>query len=674
MQKYYLKNLDCADCAANIENTLKNLDFVKEVSIDFGTLSMNIETKNLEKVKEEIKKIDPKVEILEKEEEFNPKKEILFISILLFSFISLLFIKNKLTSMIEFPLMVAIYLLSGFEVFKASINNLKSKKFFDENIFMTIASLGAIFIGEVEEAVGVMLFYKFGKFFENLSVNHSRKSIKKLLELKPEYANLKKGKEIIKVAPEEVKVGDEILVKPGEKIPLDGIIIEGKTLVDFSPINGESIPKSLAVGNEVLAGTINKNGLITVKVTKLLKESSISKILELIQNAVHKKAKTELFFTRFASFYTPIVVLISILVATIPPIFFKEPFSVWIYRGLVVLVISCPCALVISIPLSYFAGIGISSRKGILLKGSDCIDKLNNIENIFFDKTGTITKGKFKVKEIIPENDFTKEEILEYAAKAEFHSNHPIAISIKEKYGKNGFIAPTEYKEIEGEGIFALIENKKIIVGNDKILHHFGIEHKNCEFSETTVNIAIDNKYAGYITIGDEIKEETQNSLLQLKKLNIKKITILSGDNKKSTEKIANELGVNYIAELLPEDKAAIIEKHKNSAFVGDGINDSPSLAMANPGIAMGKAGTDIAIEYADVVLMDDNLEKVPLAIKIARKTRKIVIENIIFALTVKIALIGLGLFGFANMWEAVFGDVGVAILATFNSLRILRS
>ncbi|MEJ5284710.1 MAG: heavy metal translocating P-type ATPase [Brevinematales bacterium] len=673
MKKFYLKNLDCADCAAKIEKSLKNLDGVKEISIDFATLSMNINAENLQKVKEEIKKIEPSIEILEKEEDFNPGREILFLSILLAIFIPLLFLMNKFSSTITMPIILLIYLISGFDVFKASFNNIKNQKFFDENLFMTIASIGAMAIGEVEEAAGVMLFYKTGKFFENLSLNHSRRSIKKLLELKPDYANLKTENGVIKISPEEIKVGDEIIIKAGEKIPIDGIIIEGTSYIDTSPITGESMPKNFSVGDEVLAGTINKNGLITIKVTKPFYESSISKIMDLIQNAVHKKAKTELFFTKFASFYTPIVEAIAVLIAIIPPLLFNQNFSDWIYRGLVVLVISCPCALVISIPLSYFAGIGISSKNGILLKGSDCIDKLNSIENIFFDKTGTITKGKFKVKDIYPENNFTKEEILSYAAVAEAHSNHPIALSIKEEYAKEIDTEPKEYKEIEGMGIIAEINKDKIIVGNDKILHYFDIQHKNCDFAETTINVVVNKKYAGYITVGDEIKEEAKSSLEKIKKLNIN-IAILSGDNKKSTESVAKELGVNYFAELLPEDKAKIVAGQKNTAFVGDGINDSPSLAMANPGIAMGKMGSDIALEYSDIVLMDDNLEKIPLAIKIARKTRKIVIENIIFALTVKLAFISLGLTGVANMWEAVFGDVGVAVLATLNSLRILKS
>ncbi len=674
MQRYYLKNLDCPDCAVKIEKYLKSLKEVREVSIDFATLSMNIKTNNFEKVKKEIKKIDPNIEIIEKEEIFNIKKELLLLFGLLITFIPFLFLTSKIPLTIRSTVIFVVYLISGLEVFKASFNNLKNKRIFDENLFMTVATIGAILIRELEEAAGVMLFYKFGKFFENLSVNHSRKSIKKLLELKPDYANLKTENGIIKVSPEQIKVGDEIIIKAGEKIPLDGIIIEGNTFIDNSPITGESTPKNFSKGDEVLAGTINKDSLIKVQVTKNLKESSISKIMELIQNAVHKKAKTELFFTRFATFYSPIVVTISILVATIPPLFFGQEFSQWLYRGLVVLVISCPCALVISIPLSYFAGIGISSKKGILLKGSDCIDKLNNIETIFFDKTGTITKGKFEVKEIHPEDNFTSEEILSFAASAETHSNHPIAKSIKEKYAKNIYKEPEEYKEVEGMGIITKIDGKQIIIGNDKILHFFNIEHKKCDFSETTVNVAIDKKYAGYITIGDEIKEEAKSTIEKIKKLNLNNITILSGDNKKSTEYIAKQLKVDYIAELFPHEKAEILVRYKNAAFVGDGINDSPSLAMANPGIAMGNKGTDIAIEYADVVLMDDNLEKIPLAIKIARKTRKIVIENIVFALAVKIALILLGLTGATSMWEAVFGDVGVAIIAILNSLRILKS
>ncbi len=670
MQKFYLKNLDCADCAVKLEERLKSLDFVQKVSINFATSTMKITTTNIDKVKNEIKKIEPEIEIL-KEEEFNFKKEIIILGLLILSFI-LAFIFNKL--FISKLIFIVVYLCSGFSVFKNAFLNIKSKKLFDENVLMTIATIGAIIIGKFEEATTVMILYKIGLFLEKISLTNSRKSIKKLLELKIESANVitEEGLKVLK--PEEVKINDIIIVKAGEKIPLDGIIIEGSSYLDTSAISGESLPKFFKEGDEVLAGMINKNGLIKIRVTKTYKNSSINKIIELVEYAVSKKSKVELFFTKFASIYTPIVILVSIFAMIILPFVSGISFSEAIYRGLIILVISCPCALVISIPLSYFAGIGVSSRHGILLKGSDCIDKLTKIERIYFDKTGTITKGEFNLKEVKAAKGFDEGEILELAAKIEYNSNHPIANSIKEKYGRTILDSPAEYEEFAGMGIRAKINDKTIILGNDRILHYFDIKHDRCNYNETTIHMAINNTYAGNITIGDKIKDEALEVISELKKLGIKELSIISGDNRESTRLVAEKLGIDFSGELLPEEKANIVGSKPFTAFVGDGINDSPSLAAANPGIAMGKKGSDIAIEYSDIVIVDDNLKKIPEAIKIAKKTKNIIIQNVVFALGIKLFFIVLGFYGVANMWEAVFSDVGVTLITLFNSLRILKA
>jgi Cd2+/Zn2+-exporting ATPase len=524
-----------------------------------------------------------------------------------------------------------------------------------------------------------MLFYVVGELLQDIAVVRSRKSIKSLLEIKPDYANLKDGGDTIKVSPEYVNLGDEIVVRAGEKVPLDGLVIEGSSFVDTSALTGESVPRKINPDDEVLAGMINQSGLITVKVSRLFEDSSISKILEMVENATSKKAETEKFITTFAKYYTPVVVLGALLIAVLPPLFLEgATFSDWIYRALVVLVISCPCALVISIPLGYFGGIGGASRRGILVKGSNFLDALTQVKTVVFDKTGTLTKGEFKVSEIITSNRFTEEEILEFAAYAEYNSNHPISKSILQAYNQefdNSRIG--KVKEISGHGIQAYIDNKEIFVGNDKLLHKENIKHDNCKVEGTVVHVVIHKKYAGYIIISDNLKDDSQDAIKRLNKKGIKTI-MLTGDNKYAAESFARKLGIKeYYAELLPENKVEQIEKMLNKdgkvAFVGDGINDAPVLARSDVGIAMGALGSDAAIETADIVLMTDSPLKVAVAIDVARKTRNIVWQNIIFALVVKAAFIVLGIFGIATMWEAVFGDMGVALIAVFNAIRILK-
>jgi Cd2+/Zn2+-exporting ATPase len=582
----------------------------------------------------------------------------------------------------EYLVFITAYLIVGWKVLTGAVRNIVKGQVFNEHFLMTIATLGAFAIDEMPEAVAVMLFYVVGELFQDIAVNRSRKSIKSLLEIKPDYANIKLNGDVKKVSPEEVRIGDEIVVKAGEKIPLDGKIIEGSSFLDTSALTGESVPRKVNVNDDVLAGMINQSGLLTVKVARTFGESSISKILELVENATSKKAETEKFITTFAKYYTPVVVVGALLLAVLPPILFSEQlFSDWIYRALVVLVISCPCALVISIPLGYFGGIGGASKKGILVKGSNFLDALTQVKTVVFDKTGTLTKGEFKVSEMITANGFSEEQLIDYAAHAEANSNHPIAKSILEAYKHeidNSRIS--NVSEISGHGIEVNVDGKLLFVGNDKLLHRENIEHNKCDVDGTVVHIVIDRQYAGYITISDSLKDDSKAAIDSLKNKGIDTI-MLTGDNKSAAEIYANKLGIDkYYYELLPENKVEQIEKllspdGKNKvAFVGDGINDAPVLARADVGIAMGALGSDAAIETADVVLMTDSPSMVSEAINISKKTRKIVWQNIAFAMGVKSIFIVLGIFGIATMWEAVFGDMGVAILAILNATRVLKT
>jgi len=692
MKKYKIKNLSCASCAAKIEDGIAKLEEVNFVSVNFAGSFIRIDTNNLDKVKKKIKEIEAEVEIIdddqEEDEEFDVKKELTKIFFIIsFLVVGIIFkdnLHNTPYHWTEYLVFVTIYLLSGWRVLKTAGMNIVKGQVFNEQFLMSVATLGAFAIHEMPEAVAVMVFYNVGEFFQDLAVHRSRRSIKSLLEIRPDHANLLDNDRVKEIAPEEVTVGDKILIKPGEKVPLDGEVIEGNSMLDTSALTGESIPRSVKEGEAVMAGMINKSGTLTVKVTKLFGESSIAKILDLVENATSKKAKTEKFITKFARYYTPAVVFGAILVAVLPPLLVEgQLFSVWIYRALIMLVVSCPCALVISIPLGYFGGIGGASRKGILVKGSNYLDALTVIKTVVFDKTGTLTKGEFKVSEIVPANGYDKAQVLKYAAYAEVNSNHPIAQSILEAYNNN--VEQTlvgDVNEIAGHGIEAEIDGKNVIAGNDKLLHKKDIKHDKCNIDGTVVHIAVDAKYAGYIVISDTIKEDAELAIKELKKLGVKKTVMLTGDNSYAAETIAKKLNIDEVySELLPEDKVNNIEKfisesHKNDkvAFVGDGINDAPVLARADVGIAMGALGSDAAVETADVVLMNDTLSSVPTSIRIAKKTRRIVWQNIIFALSVKLMFIILAAFGIATMWEAVFGDMGVALIAILNATRVLKT
>jgi len=583
---------------------------------------------------------------------------------------------------LSYLILLFAYLIAGWEVISKAIKNLFRKNFFDENFLMTIATLGAVAINQLPEAVTVMLLYNVGEFFQKSAVDQSRKSIKSLLQIRPEYANLKVGDKIIITNPSEVKVDDSIIVKPGEKIPLDGKIINGSSYVDTFILTGESVPKTVGKDDDVLAGMINKSGTIEIKVSRLFSETSISKIMDLVEFVAHKKAKPEKFISKFARIYTPIVVLIAAAIAFVPPLLFtSQTFSDWIYRSLVILVVSCPCALVISIPLTYFGGLGSASRRGILIKGSSYLDTLTELNTIVFDKTGTLTKGIFKVTNVITQNGFSRDEILYYAYLAEANSNHPVADSIREAYGKElKIVEIKEQQEISGLGIKVKVNGNLIVAGNDKLLHAENIDHDICNVEGTVIHVAVNSVYAGHIIISDELKDDALKAIDSLKSLGIKRTVMLSGDNNFTTSKFAQKLNIDIsFSELLPEDKVAKLEeilletKVGKVAFVGDGINDAPVIARADLGIAMGGLGSDAAVEASDIVIMEDQPSKVSEAILIARKTRKIVWQNLIFALIVKGIFILLGAIGIASMWEAVFGDMGVALIAILNATRIFK-
>jgi len=694
MKKYKLNNLDCASCASKIENSLSKLEEVKFVAVNFANSTMTIDTDNLDKVKAQIKKLEPEVvvedlnventtisqsELVENKETII--KAVLGICLLIIGMVFENQIHNTPYHIGEYLVFGIGYLIVGWEVISSAFKNIIRGQFFDEKFLMTIATLGAFAIDEMPEAVAVMLFYVVGELFQDIAVNRSRKSIKALLEIKPEFANLIIDGDSTKVSPESIQVGDTIIVKPGEKIPLDGEVIDGDSFVDTSTLTGESVPRKMKKNDLVLSGTINQTGVLTIKVTKLFSESSVSKILELVENASSKKAETEKFITTFAKYYTPVVVISALLLAILPPLLLSgQTFSEWIYRALVVLVISCPCALVISIPLGYFGGIGSASRKGILVKGSNFLDALTQVTTVVFDKTGTLTKGEFKVSEVVTSNGFSKEEILEYAAYAETNSNHPVAKSISEAFAKD--IEKQRIKQVEeisGHGIKAVVDNKTVLAGNDKLLHKENIDHPVCNVDGTVVHIAIDTVYAGYLIISDTLKADAIEAIEALRAKNIQTV-MLTGDNQFAAAAFAKKLNIDkYFFELLPQDKVKHIEnlmlesKGGKVAFVGDGINDAPVIARADIGIAMGALGSDAAIETADVVLMTDSPSKVAIAIDVAKTTRKIVWQNISFAMGVKLIFIILGVFGIATMWEAVFGDMGVALIAVFNAIRILR-
>ena len=608
------------------------------------------------------------------------KKEIIKIVIALILFLVALIVPLE-SQLINNGLFVISYLIVGLEIVLKAIRNIFKGKVFDENFLMAIATIGAFVIGEYPEAVAVMLFYQIGEAFQDYAVDKSRKSIISLMDIRPDFANIQRNGKIVKINPEEVNVGDIIVVKPGEKVPLDGIIVKGTSMIDTSALTGESVPKEVKEQDEILSGCINENGVLEVKVTKKFGESTASKILDLVENASSKKSKSENFISKFAKYYTPIVVVTAVLLAIIPPIIFNgAEWIEWIHRALTFLVVSCPCALVISIPLGFFGGIGGASKIGVLVKGSNYLEALSNTEIMVLDKTGTLTEGVFEVQQINP-IDISKEDLIKYATYAESFSNHPIAISLKKAYGKeivNKEVSETQ--ELPGLGVRAVIDGESVLVGNEKLMKENCIDYIKSEEIGTILYIAVNNKFAGTIVISDKIKTDAKETIDKLKKDNIKKIVMLTGDKRKVGENVAKKLGIDEVyTELLPSDKVEKVEelmKNKSEngklAFIGDGINDAPVLAISDIGIAMGGLGSDAAIEAADVVLMTDEPSKIVDAIKISKKTMRIVKQNIIFAISIKLIVLILSAIGISNMWQAVFADVGVSILAILNALRAL--
>ena len=578
---------------------------------------------------------------------------------------------------------IAAYLLLGTDVIRQAVRNIAHGQIFDENFLMSIATIGAFYIGETAEAAGVMLFYRIGEYFQDLAVDKSKKSITDLMDIRPDYANLVRGEDIEKVSPEVVRIGNIIIVKPGEKIPLDGVVTEGVSMIDASALTGESVPRKVQVKDIVLSGCVNQTGVIKIEVTKTFGESTVSKIIDLVENASSKKAKTENFITTFARYYTPVVVALAVLLAVLPPLFFGGVWQVWIKRALVFLVISCPCALVLSIPMGFFAGIGRSAKRGILIKGGSFLEAVNSLQIAVFDKTGTLTKGVFKVTDIQNADGYSKEQLLELASFAEIFSNHPIALSVINEYGReverSGLL---QYTELSGYGISVVKDGKTILAGNSKLMEKSGVAYKESSSTGTKVYVAHDGIFAGSIVISDEIKPDSQKAIAALKEKGVQKTVMLSGDNPDIANEIAGKLGIDEVhGGLLPQKKVEIVEKlnAQKSAkgkliFVGDGINDAPVLAMADIGIVMGGIGSDAAIEAGDVVLMNDETSKLIEFMNIGKFTKKIVVQNIVFVLAVKAAFLLLGALGVASMWEAVFADVGVALLAVLNSMRILRA
>ena len=585
---------------------------------------------------------------------------------------------NNIVSIILFGVS---YLVIGYDILLKAIKNIKKGRIFDENFLMAVATIGAICINELAEAVTVMLFYQIGELFQDYAVNKSRKSIIELMDIRPDYANVIREDKHIKINPTLVKIGEIILVKPGEKIPLDGIVVEGTSMLNTLALTGESVPRRVSVNDEVLSGCINNDGILKIKVTKNFNNSTVSKILDLVENASSRKSNSENFISKFAKYYTPTVVIIAVILAIFPPLILNQSFSIWIYRALSFLVVSCPCALVVSIPLSFFAGLGASSQIGVLVKGSNYLEALSNVNVIVCDKTGTLTEGVFEVQEISPV-DISKDELLKYATYAESFSNHPISLSLKNSYDKKiNTKKITDTKEISGKGVYAKIEGKDILVGNEKLMNEYKIKFKKSNFIGTIIYVAIDNKYAGYIGISDKIKDDSYKAIKLFKINNINKIIMLTGDKDEISKNVYNELKLDgYYSELLPQDKVKIVEdliKEKSNEdkllFIGDGINDAPVLALSDIGVAMGGIGSDAAIEAADVVIMTDEISKIADAIDISKKTMKIVKENIIFAISVKIIVLILSMLGIVTMWSAVFSDVGVSVLAILNALRILK-
>ncbi|MBI5895577.1 MAG: cadmium-translocating P-type ATPase [Desulfobacterales bacterium] len=694
MKRYQVRNLDCAACAAKLENNLKKMEGVDDAVIDFAGLTLHIQARDTARIQEMVRRIEPAVELIPITERAAPapqatdryrfRREIALLGVSLILFVVHMLFEERLHAAWfgwEYLLVLAAYLPAGWNVWAAAFRTVRRGDLFDENVLMTIATVGAMAIHALSEAVAVMLFYKVGELLQERAVARSRRSVGALLNARPQQATLQTLGGLQVVPPEQVAVGQTIVVKPGDKIPLDGTVLGGQSQVDASPLTGESRPQSVRPGESVLAGAINLHAALTVRVTRLFRDSSIVQILDLVQNAAARKARTEKLITTFARYYTPAVVLAAALIALVPPLSMGADFRTWIYRALVLLVISCPCALVVSVPLGYFGGIGRASRRGILVKGSNFLDALAHVKTVVFDKTGTLTQGVFEVEQVVTANGYSPEQVLAFAAAAEMHANHPIGASIVRAFidsgGKLEADSVTDHAIMAGRGVRARWLGKEIVVGNDALLHQEDIAHEVCAVAGTVAHVTVDGHYAGHILIGDRLKPEAVQAIKDLRAQGVTRLVMLTGDNQCAAEQVAVSLGLDrFEAGLLPEDKVRHLERlmaeaHGGKvAYVGDGINDAPVLARADVGVAMGGLGSDAAIETADVVLMTDSPAKLGEAIAIARGTRRIVWQNIFLALGVKGIFVVLGALGVAGMWEAVFADMGTALLAVINATR----
>ncbi|MFO7273309.1 MAG: heavy metal translocating P-type ATPase [Bacillota bacterium] len=695
---YNLQGLDCADCAARIQDALHR-EGMAEAEVSFATGTLLLPAGQLEKARAVIREVDPRVTVLEQAEAdardedqdagvpgWGRIAEMAAAAALLVAG-AVYHDALHAAPWAEYALFIPAYLLVGRGVLAAAVRNLGRGQVFDENFLMTVATLGAFAIHELHEAVAVMLFYAVGEYFQNRAVAGSRRSIRALLAVRPDQATVRRGGELVRVRPEAVAVGEEIVVRPGERIPLDGEVIEGSTCVDTSALTGESAPRAAGVGDAVLAGTVNLQGLITVRVTRPFGESSIARVLRLVEEAASRKAPTERAITAFARWYTPAVVAIAALIALVPPLVLPgATFADWLHRALVLLVISCPCALVLSVPLTYFGGIGAASRAGVLVKGGSYLDALAKLDTVVWDKTGTLTEGRFRVASVVAADGLAADDVLHLAAHAEVHSSHPIAAAVREAYGRPvDAAAVTECVEIPGHGVRARIDGRLVVAGSARLMQREGIAlPAGEEAGSTVVHVAVDGAWVGRIAVADRAKPTAAAAVARLRALGVRRQVMLSGDDARVAEAVGRSLGLDEVrANLLPEDKVAAVDeidaarrrsgRRGTLAFVGDGINDAPVLARADVGVAMGALGTDAAIEAADVVIMDDDPAKLAAGFAIGRRTRQIVHQNIAFALGVKLLVMLLGALGLASMWAAVFADVGVALLAILNATRILR-
>lgn len=699
MQKQYrLSGLGCANCAAKIEQKVSKLPQVQYASVKFVTNMLDLEYSGsdtaalLQDIQKIVHSFEPDVivseinginpEISGKEPEKNSRRLLIIRLAAAAILIAAGFVFGEETGQGQVLFLTA-YFLIGYDVIFLAFRNIIRGQYFEENFLMSIASIGAVAIREYPEAAAVMLFYQLGDLFQEMAVNRSKKSITALMNIRPDYANLKTDNGFIRVNPVEVKIDDLIIVKAGERVPLDGIVIGGNSMIDTSALTGESLPRNVESGDTILSGSINQSGMLTIQVTREFGDSTVSKILDLVRNASDKKASTERFITKFSKIYTPVVVGLAVLIAILPPIINGfTGWTEWLHRGLVFLVISCPCALVLSVPLGFFGGIGNASKKGILIKGSNYLEVLNHVETVVFDKTGTLTEGVFEVTKICPYNGFTEAMVLENAAYAEANSSHPIARSILNAYEKD-IERPKirEVQETSGHGVKAMIDGKNVLVGNAKFMQQNTLTVPDETYPGTLVHTAVDNVYTGSILISDKIKPDSKAAIRDLKSQGVESIVMLTGDNESIGRTIGAELNIEQVySNLLPDQKVekleemlAVKKNGKSLVFVGDGINDAPVLARADVGIAMGGLGSDAAIEAADVVIMTDEPSKLVTAIQIAKRTNKIVRENIIFSLGIKGSFLILGALGISGMWEAVFADVGVMLLAVMNSMRLLR-